>query len=923
MKRSVLLALIVCIGVSSVSSATMLRQRWNKTVSNTVQAALDVANGGTPPDEEIILDQSAWTTFADNYVCKLSGWITVPEAGDYTFYFACDDYGALFLSQDEVMANAVQIAQVPGWTDAQVWTKYADQKSAAMTLKKGQILAVYGVMEEQTGGDDCAIGWTGPGITTITLISDWVSAIAPIPTIAKGPVPADAAIDEPRDGVLNWTAGKYAATHDVYFGTSFDDVNNASRTAPLGVLASKGQAATTLDPAGLLEFGQTYYWRVDEVNAPPMDSTSYKGKIWSFTAETFGYAVKPAKATASGSMTSTMGPEKTIDGSGLYANDAHGVSASQMWLSKKNSSPIWIQYEFDKPYKLYQMWVWNSNQAVEPDVGFGAKDVVIETSLDGTTWTALGDVFEFAQATGDPNYTHNTTVDFGGLQAKYVKLTIKDNWADGTKQAGLSEVRFFYVPVKAFGPAPASGGADVAVDGVLNWRPGREAVKHKVYFGTDPNALSLVNTMTAHSFALGSLALDYGRTYYWKVNEVNDAASTSVWEGDVWSLTTITYAVVDDFESYDDVCNRIYYSWVDGAGTITASECGGSLIVGNGTGSTVGNASAPFAERTIIHSGGKSMPMTFDNTKSPYYSEAQREWQTAQSWTGGGVNTLVVYLRGEAAGFVEASPGTIIMNGMGTDIWNNADQFRFAYKQLKGNGSIVARVDSVANTDGWAKAGVMIRETVQAGSVNGFVAMSVSNGATYQRRLVTDDVSTNTAVTGLSVPYWVKLTRAGTTFTAQTSADGVTWADIAVTPALTFTMANDVYIGLAVCSHVAGTACAAHFSNVSTTGGVSGSWQVAEVGVGQVNGNTPETFYVALQDNAGKMKVVSNSDPTVIATGDWQQWSIPLSQFTSGGVSVSGVKKLMVGVGDRSSPKAGSMGKLYIDDIRLTRVTSP
>ena len=42
-----------------------------------------------------------------------------------------------------------------------------------------------------------------------------------------------------------------------------------------------------------------------------------------------------------------------------------------------------------------------------------------------------------------------------------------------------------------------------------------------------------------------------------------------------------------------------------------------------------------------------------------------------QAWTGGGVNTLVVYVRGDAPAFVETSPGTILMNGMGTDIWDN------------------------------------------------------------------------------------------------------------------------------------------------------------------------------------------------------------------------------------------------------------
>ena len=86
-----------------------------------------------------------------------------------------------------------------------------------------------------------------------------------------------------------------------------------------------------------------------------------------------------------------------------------------MWLSKKNETPIWIQYEFDAVYSLHEMWVWNQNQMTELDNGNGAKDVTIEVSTDGTTWTALEGVPEFAQATGEPNYVHNTTVDFGGV----------------------------------------------------------------------------------------------------------------------------------------------------------------------------------------------------------------------------------------------------------------------------------------------------------------------------------------------------------------------------------------------------------------------------------------------------------------------------------------------------------------------------
>jgi len=744
------------------------------------------------------------------------------------------------------------------------------------------------------------------------------------PSTATNPKPGAGQTDVPRDGVLSWKPGVYAKTHDVYFGTSSAEVSAADANDTTGVLVAHGQDANTYDPAGLLEFGRTYFWRIDDINAPSSPGL-HKGDVWSFTVETYAYPVKLVKATASSSLTG-MGPEKTIDGSGL-TGEQHGVSAAQMWLSKKGQSPIWIQYEFDAVYKLYQMWVWNSNQEVEPAVGFGAKDVVIETSTDGTTWRALDGVPEFAQAPGEPNYVHNTTVDLGGSLAKYVKLTITSNWADGTKQAGLSEVRFFYIPLRAREPQPASGATGMALDGVLSWRPGREAARHEVSVSADPNAVlqgtAPVSTVVAHSLDLGPLGLEYARTYTWRVNEVNDAATPPSWTSDVWNFSTIGYRVVDDFEDYNDACNRIFFIWQDGAGHNGSTDCSVAPFGGNGTGSTVGNANAPFAEGTIVHSGGQSMPLSYDNAKSPFYSETQREWTVPQAWTGGGVNTLVVYVRGDAAAFLETSPGTLIMNGTGTDIWANSDQLRFAYKSLKGNGSIVARVDSVSNTNGWAKAGVMIRETTQAGSANGVVAVTPGNGITFQWRATTDDVSSNVGVTGFSAPYWVKLTRTGTTLTAQYSGDGAQWTDLTPTTAPTFTMASDVYIGLAVTSHASDVVCGAKFSNVSTTGSVSGSWQVAEIGVSQSSGNLPETFYVALQDNAGSRKVVSNPDTGVIASGAWQEWDVPLTAFTSAGVNLGSIKKMVIGVGVPSAPKMGGAGKLYIDDIRLARIAAP
>jgi hypothetical protein len=651
MKREVLLAAFIGLVVASTSTATMLREKWNGTSAASLQGCWDVINSGRAPDEVSVLSTSAWLNIGTNYVARLSGWLTVPESGEYTFYYSSDDYGGLYLSRDEEMAKAVLIAQVPGWTGAAEWDKYPQQqKSAPMTLRKGQVMAIYAVMEQGTGGDNCAIGWTGPGINAITLITDHVTHIPFIPTLARDADPANGATDVPRDAVLGWTSGKYAATHDIYFGTVLEDVTNAGRAAPLGVLVSQGQTAATYDPVGLLSFGQTYFWRVDEFNAPPTDSASFKGKVWTFTAETFAVPVKPAKATASSSASSALGPERTIDGSGIDAQDEHSVVAEHMWLSRKGVSPIWIQYDFDGLYKFDQMWVWNSNQLVEQVVGFGARDVTVETSTDGIAWTALQGVPEFADAPGEPNYVHNTTVDFGGVLARHVKLTIHSNWADGTKQAGLSEVRFLCVPTKAYNPTPVSGAAGVAIDSVLNWRPGREAVRHEVYLAADPNAVTQaaapVKTTGEHRLALGPLALEYGKSYFWRVNEVNDAAPMKSWEGEEWSFSTPDHGVVDDFESYDDECNRIFFAWVDGLGYSASPDCDRAASGGNGSGSTVGHTDAPFAERTIVHGGRQSMPLAYDNTAGKGTSEAVRMFDTAQDWTAGGAKTLVVCFRG-------------------------------------------------------------------------------------------------------------------------------------------------------------------------------------------------------------------------------------------------------------------------------------
>jgi hypothetical protein len=450
---------------------------------------------------------------------------------------------------------------------------------------------------------------------------------------ATGPNPADTEEEVSRDADLSWTPGIFAAAtngHKVYLSKKLSDVS-----AGIGGIT---QSATTYNP-GRLEFGTTYYWRVDENNAPPKGGVN-TGSVWSFTTELYSYPIENIIATASSVGDAAFGPENTIDGSGLDPNtDLHSTLAEDMWLSGMEPAGAWIHYEFDKPYKLHEMWVWNSNQVFESLFGFGLKNVTVEYSTDGATWTALAGVPPFTKASGAAGYAHDTTVGFGGAAAKYVKLSASSNWGGLLPQYSLSEVRFLYVPVNPTTPSPDSGATNVGVVGAaLSWRAGREAATHNVSFSADEQAViggtAPVASVTTASYS--PPALNLNTSYYWKVAEVNEAETPSTWESNVWSFTTSDFIVVEDFESYTDFSpNEIYTTWPDGYSDPL-------------NGSQVGNLNPPFAEQTIVHGGKQSMPFSYTNTAGATYSEGKRTFVAPQNWTQHGVKALVIWFRGTA-----------------------------------------------------------------------------------------------------------------------------------------------------------------------------------------------------------------------------------------------------------------------------------
>ncbi|HNY78924.1 MAG: LamG-like jellyroll fold domain-containing protein [Sedimentisphaerales bacterium] len=470
---------------------------------------------------------------------------------------------------------------------------------------------------------------------------------------ATAPIPADGATDVARDTSLSWTATDTAVTHDVYFGTSWADVNAATAAAPRGVLVSQGQTEPTYTPSDVLTYGTTYFWRIDEVNGAP-DYTAFKGNVWSFTVETFAYPIRNIIATSNAASGEMQGPENTVNGSGLNADDKHSIETTDMWLVGPSAETVYIQYEFDNVYKLHEMLVWNYNVPFEPLLGFGLKDVTIEYSENGADWTVWGDV-QFAQATARSDYSANTTVDLGGIAARFVKIVIRSGYGL-LGQYGLSEVRFLFVPVVAREPRPADGAADVAVDATLRWRAGRGAAMHQVHLSPDEAAVAegaaLADTVADASYTPPDLHL--ATTYFWKIDEVDEADPAGTWSGQVWSFTTQEFLVVDDFEAYtDDEGSRIFETWVDGWE--------------NQTGSTVGHLDAPFAERAIVHSGSQAMPLFYDNA-GVAVAEAVRTFDAPQDWTPNGIQSLSLYFRG-----AQGNDGRLYLKINGTKVEYSGD----------------------------------------------------------------------------------------------------------------------------------------------------------------------------------------------------------------------------------------------------------
>ena len=490
---------------------------------------------------------------------------------------------------------------------------------------------------------------------------------------AYAPNPPDGERDLPENTTLSWTPGVYAETHDVYFGTVLEDVNNASRTNPLGVLRVQDTDLTTYDP-GELVTGTSYFWRIDAVNGTDI----YKGEVWSFTT------VYPGTSVVLGDW------EDSRDGWILYSGTDATLSYSTTGATLNEKS---LKLEVPSSFWVLTLYL-NARQleALKANDLFALDVTWVASEWEGQSWSQVQIIAFNSSATGwaqidspttdtgnvdDPGAWPSTDfpdVDTRTITWDYTAVNVADIEEGGWTHLNISQnhdpeagpgIYYFdnarLINVRrASDPIPAYQETDVQIQPTLSWTPGRYSVTHNVYFSDDIMGINDVNianiadypniihaTVDAPGYNPGRL--EFNTQYYWRVDEVNDAHPDRLWKGDIWSFTTGNYIVVDDFEAYNDLntdqegSNRIYLTWTDGYDNPSVN------------GSTVGYPDPyfpngeHFVEVEIVHGGNQSCPLFYDNSTAGYSEITVNPSNLAvgSDWTRGGVQTLSLWFYGD------------------------------------------------------------------------------------------------------------------------------------------------------------------------------------------------------------------------------------------------------------------------------------
>jgi len=527
--------------------------------------------------------------------------------------------------------------------------------------------------------------------------------LVPGPEWARDPNPAHRQTRVDPNVVLEWVPGISADSHDVYIGTAYDDVKDAN-TADDEFLDNVEPNSYYPGP---LDYGTTYHWRVDEIGSMwkgVVWQFRTRGYIddpnlilyYEFD-ETEGYEafdssghdyIGDVDGDEDGWDPNDRYPYDDDGGCRVFDNDTSVIVEPDMLgnIFSEISISVWLKdaYRSDD-----DNWVFDCGGS---DIDLQASVVNEEGKVywraglesDWLTWDLGGANPQTIEGWHHWVFRKSESADtisiyFDGELADsntgvsdtlmYVRNTVFKIGAEGTSDSDFegkmddfriydyalskTEIELLFRGgdlVSAWGPKPFDGESDVLHTVSLIWKPGNYAVSHDVYFGTDFDDVNEADTSSSvfvdnrkpnEYDPPGNLAL--GTTYYWRIDEVNDANVDSPWKGKVWRFMVASFIVVDDMESYCKgfgCTNKIYDTWLDGFAWPPINYSGAEVALGID----------PYEP---VHRGKQSMVYVYQNDGGPwgdldYYSEVEREFDDPCDWTEGGVKILTLYFYGDA-----------------------------------------------------------------------------------------------------------------------------------------------------------------------------------------------------------------------------------------------------------------------------------
>jgi hypothetical protein len=419
------------------------------------------------------------------------------------------------------------------------------------------------------------------------------------------------------------------------------------------------------------------------------------------------------------------------------------------------------------------------------------------TSADGASWTAI--------AGSSITFTMPTTL-LAGLVVNAHAAT------------GLSTVIFDTVQIGSGPPPPAPVISNVQVTGIsassatISWTTSTPASSQVLYGTTASYGSSTPNDptlVTSHSRALTALTAS---TAYHFTEISTDASNQTASHADatfttsaappppppvisnVQAATTSTGATIS-WTTSTAASSQVVYGTTAAYGSVSANDP--TLV----TSHTV--AIAGLAPGTTYH----YQPVSVDGFgQSAASSDATFATVTASAscpspWSCADIGSPAL------AGSESVSGGTWTIKAGGADIYGTADQLHFDWQTLPGDGSVSAHVVSQTTTSSWAKAGVMLRATTDAGSLNYAVFITPGNGITVQYRNAVNGTTAKLTTMVATAPIYLKASRSGTTFSAYSSPDGSTWTLIAGSTKALGSITGPLLAGMAVTSHNAGAIC--------------------------------------------------------------------------------------------------------------------